>query len=77
MFFCCTVITPAAFPYASINWGLQLPRWIEPGAVYLFRLGWDRLMDSHLWIYSRYYTQAWPSISLPGRAMRIRAPTTG
>ena len=38
MSFCCTVITPAAFPYAVINWGLWLPPWIEPGAVYTFGL---------------------------------------
>lgn len=64
MSFCYTVITPAAFPCGLINGGLWFPSWIELGAVYTFGLGWDRLMDIHLWIYCRYYTQAWPRISL-------------
>ena len=77
MFFCYPVITPAAFSYAVINRGLRLPPWVGLGAVHVLGLGWDRLMDICLWIYRKYYTWAWPSVSLPRRAMRIRARATG
>lgn len=56
MFFCSTVITPAAFSSALIVRGLWLPPWIELGAVYAFSLGRDGWRDVCLWMYSRYYT---------------------
>lgn len=60
MSFCYTIITPAAFPCASINWGWWLPPWIELEAVCTFIS-----VDILLWIYGRYSSRVWPSISLP------------
>lgn len=64
MSFCCTLITPAAFPCASINWGWWLPPWIELEAVNTFSLTEMDLWISP-WIYGRYSSCVWPSISLP------------
>lgn len=50
MSFCYTIITPAAFPCASINWCWWLPPWIELEAVYPFGL-----MELDLWISSYGY----------------------
>lgn len=63
MSFCYTIITPAAFPCASINWGWWLPPWIELEAVYTFGL-----MEIDLWISSYEYISLadTPHVSGPG-----------
>lgn len=58
MSFCYTIITPAVFPCASINWGWWLPPWIELEAVSTFGL-----MD--LWISSYGYVADIPHVSGP------------
>lgn len=60
MSFCYTIITPDAFPCASINWGWWLPPWIEPEAVYTFGL-----MEMDLWISSYGYMADTPHVSGP------------
>lgn len=64
MSFCYAIITPAAFPCASINWGWWLPPWIKLEAVYTFGL-----MEMDLWMCGRYASCVWPS--LLGRMMRV------
>lgn len=60
MSFCYTIITPAAFSCASINWGCWLPPWIELEAVYTFSL-----MAMDLWISSYRYVANTPHVSGP------------